>query len=523
MVKAYSYLRFSTGDQMHGDSIRRQKTKAEDYCKANNLQLDTELKFQDLGVSAFRGSNIAVGKLAEFLHCVSTGIVPQGAYLLVENLDRLSRQTARKALRTLEQICEAGITVVTLNDGRKYTAENLDEDPLSLMISILTFMRSHEESSRKSDLITEAWKGKRLKTDVKLTARCPAWLQLSQDRKSFLPIPERAKVVRWIFDLFLKGSGHTQIVKTLTTEGVEPFGNGLKNKRGGVVWHTSYIRRILQTPAVYGEFTPHIMVAGKRVPLEPMPGYYPAVIPELDFQRASELSKNKGITGRTSKELRNIFSMVGKCPTCGQRMIRICKNSEKGWEYLVCSHAKQGEKSTCKYVAVRYQPLESRFINVLKIALPSMPEQDGHHNEYLQEMVQLRYKATRMETTLQRYNDLLLNNPELPETTIKAMRALESEKVVVDKAIKVKALEVRGMSRTVVLNQRKELIAVLHAVKLDKKRTNALLRGLCKEIQINKEKIVMTFSNGTVLNIYCVDSDRLFDWQVAPIERVKAA
>ena len=131
---AYSYLRFSTPEQAKGDSLRRQLALAEAYAKRNGLQLDAELSLRDLGVSAFRGANAAVGALGAFLKAISDGLVPKGSLLLVEALDRVSRQTARKAVRTLEEIVEAGITVVTLNDGKAYTLESLNGTDFLLAI-----------------------------------------------------------------------------------------------------------------------------------------------------------------------------------------------------------------------------------------------------------------------------------------------------------------------------------------------------------------------------------------------------
>src|SRR5437867_263377 len=112
--KAYSYVRFSTPEQMRGDSLRRQTRKAEVYAAAHDLVLDNELTFQDLGVSGFRGRNAGTGRLGDFLEAVKEGLVPRGSYLLVENLDRISRQAARKALRVLEEIVDSSITLVTL-------------------------------------------------------------------------------------------------------------------------------------------------------------------------------------------------------------------------------------------------------------------------------------------------------------------------------------------------------------------------------------------------------------------------
>ena len=84
--KAYSYLRFSTPEQSKGDSLRRQTALADDYAKRHSLTLDTELTLRDLGVSAFRGDNLAVGALGAFLKAVSDGPAPGGTVLLVEAL-----------------------------------------------------------------------------------------------------------------------------------------------------------------------------------------------------------------------------------------------------------------------------------------------------------------------------------------------------------------------------------------------------------------------------------------------------
>src|SRR4051812_17590900 len=102
-TRAYSYLRFSTPEQQKGDSFRRQSSMAASYAAHHGLELDEHLTFHDLGRSAFRGQNLAeAGRLGDFLEAVRSGLVPSGSVLLVEQLDRISRQAARKALRVLE-------------------------------------------------------------------------------------------------------------------------------------------------------------------------------------------------------------------------------------------------------------------------------------------------------------------------------------------------------------------------------------------------------------------------------------
>ena len=117
--KAYSYSRFSHPEQAKGGSLGRQLERAKAYAETHGLELDNELTFLDIGVSAYRGANVETGRLGEFLSAVKEGLIERDSFLLIENLDRLSRNKPRKAIRLLEEICEAGITVVTTADGMR--------------------------------------------------------------------------------------------------------------------------------------------------------------------------------------------------------------------------------------------------------------------------------------------------------------------------------------------------------------------------------------------------------------------
>lgn len=223
--KAYSYVRFSTPEQEKGDSLRRQTAAAEAYAHRHGLELDDKLTFRDLGVSAYMGANEETGRLGEFLAAVEHGDIKPGSYLLVESLDRLSRNKPRKAVRLLERICEAGITLVTLDDQRVYTEEVLDEDQTALMVALLVAMRAHEESAKKGRRLAQAWENKRANAAATpLTATSPGWVRLRDDRSGFDLIPERAQVVQRIFSMTLEGRGQHTIAETLNREGIPVFG-----------------------------------------------------------------------------------------------------------------------------------------------------------------------------------------------------------------------------------------------------------------------------------------------------------
>ena len=361
--RAYSYLRFSTPEQLKGDSVRRQSTAAVKYAADNGLELDTELTFEDLGVSAYRGLNSEDGQLGAFLEAVTAGAVPRGSYLLVENLDRLSRQTARKAMRTLESIVDEGGTLVTLNDNRAYTADALNDDPTALLMSILVFMRANEESATKSKRGRAAWFGKRIKakdSGVPLTSKSPAWLRFNNDTQSFDVIPDRAALVQEIYQRCAAGEGQNTIAQSLNQRCEATWG-------GGAQWHVSYIAKILSNPAVIGVMIPRSVDYAdghkRSVPHDPIEGYYPAVVDRELYSRIQAIrSRPSAHRGPSSKSIQNILAGLARCPKCDGTMTRVTKGSRSkaGSPYLVCVSAKTG--GGCSYKAVKYGSIEDAII-----------------------------------------------------------------------------------------------------------------------------------------------------------------
>jgi len=368
MPKAYSYLRFSTPEQSKGDSFRRQTEGSRAYAKKHGLDLDESLTFKDLGVSAFRGKNVQEGALGAFLRAVESGKIRRGSYLLVENLDRLSRDTVRTAFIQFTGILERGVNVVTLTDGKLYTAAKMDSDFGDLMFSLTTMFRAHDESALKSKRLSAAWGAKRDRAQAdgkKLTARCPAWLTLASDRKSFTVDSTRRKVVQRIFEMTIAGHGKSVIARRFNAEGLPTFGNS----EG---WHTSYVQKILESESVTGLFQPMRIVVKDhkktRVPDgDPIPGYFPPVVDRATFERARRSRTSRRIpTGRKGESFSNLFSGLATCGNCGAPMHFVNKGEgSKGGAYLVCSNARRAV-SNCKAKAWRYGPVEALLILCLE-------------------------------------------------------------------------------------------------------------------------------------------------------------
>jgi len=484
-VKAYSYLRFSTPEQMKGDSFRRQASLAKDYAARHDLELDDTLTFHDLGVSAYRGKNAETGQLGAFLQAVREGMVQPGSYLLVESLDRISRLAARKALRVLEEIVDEGVTVVTLSDGRAYDKAALDGDPMSLMLALMIFIRANEESATKSRRLKASWLGKRLTArEKKLTARCPAWLTLNENQ--FVVNEGRAEIVRMVYRLTAEGVGQHKIAETLNLEGVPCFGSAKH-------WHRSYIKKLLGNSAVIGRLVPHEIgyEEGKRLrhALEPIDLYYPAIVPE-ELYEAIQAQRTAGRAPivRVGHAISNMLAGLAKCPRCGGTMTRVSKGSKgrSGKPFLVCQKAKAG--AGCEYHSVPQEQIEQTLTRSVADWLGDRPSGGESLNAQLEEA---RGDLSDMDGMIEAVLRQVAMGPS--PTLSRRLAELEGKKEALEKTYRDLLHQYEAASSASIKARSKALRASLEKAPLDKAEANALLRQLLTSVTIDHESQELEF------------------------------
>lgn len=383
MPTAYSYVRFSTPAQREGDSLRRQIVAAEKHCEEHGLTLDTSLR--DLGLSAYKSEHRAKGALGSFLIRVQHGEIQRGSYLLIENLDRLSREQVMVAFDLFRSIISAGITVVTLSDKRAYSEASINENWTDLIITLGAMARAHEESATKARRIREAKAEARRKARDEgrtLTKSMPPWITLAEDQR--VVVEARAEIVRQIFQLADQGMGRTLIVRWLHQNKIAPWGKG---KRASDGWHETFITRLLKGRAVLGEFQPHTFIDGKRVPDgEPILGYFPTIVDAALFARvnAHAAARKAMMGGRRSEKLANLVSGLTKCRECGGTMRYREKRPEgavvviAGKSYvkphadasLICSRAERHSGGCSNRAGIAYHSFEKALLDsTLHLAL----------------------------------------------------------------------------------------------------------------------------------------------------------
>jgi DNA invertase Pin-like site-specific DNA recombinase len=345
-----SYLRFSLAVQSKGDSSRRQTNLAETWCEKNGQTLTDRL--DDKGISAFRGRNASEGNLSAFLELVKAGTVPEGSTLLVEELDRLSRQEPEESLHLFLSIVRSGITLVTLNTGDVFRKGEIDMG--KLMIAVVKFATAHDESAKKSFRLSAAWKNKRSKIGSKpITNIVPKWLTIRDSK--VVTVPEKVAAVVQIFAWAMQGHGHGAICRKANNE--------LKSIGRKPYFVRSYVAKILHNRAVIGEFQPHSIVYanGKktRQPAgEPIQGYYPAIVTEDIFNAVqTRMQKNAG-SGGPNGEWVNIFKGLLHNAEDGSRL----HVQDKGCgRRFVSAAAIEGRQGAADYLGIPVTHFESAF------------------------------------------------------------------------------------------------------------------------------------------------------------------
>jgi DNA invertase Pin-like site-specific DNA recombinase len=449
-AKCYSYIRLSSKRQLRGDRLQRQLQDSQKYALEYGLELVDE-SFRDLGVSALRDANVLEGSLGRFIDAVKAGKVAPGSILLVESLDRLSRQQVRKGLSLFLTIIELGVTIITLKDGQIYSPDRCEMS--ELLISVMILSRAREEAETKGKRVADAWAAKRrsARNGKPMTAECPAWLRLDKKRNKYEVIEERAEAIRLIFEESVSGIGNYSITRRLNEKRIPHIGNA----KG---WRSSYVAKILKNRAVLGEFQPHRWVDGsRRVPDgDPVQNYYPQIIDEASFYRVQQgLAQRRGKGGRKGGDvLRNLFSGLAYCAYChGKMKFENKGDGPKGGFYLACDTARRGlgcEKGT----RWRYDEFEQSFLAfVREVDLAPLVNDDSNKRAVLNhEIAALKGELVERDAQRDRTFELLQRTTSSADYVARKLDEIEKGRAELKVTLEKRERELLGLDgvRTVV-------------------------------------------------------------------------
>ena len=398
--KVISYLRFSTDRQFDGDSYRRQTQLTEDWCRKNGYELLE--KFEDTGVSGFHGLNTKEGgDFHRLLNLLKLGKIETGTILVVENLDRISRQKPLSSISIIEEVLSHGIEIQTLFPEVRYTKEYTQLEVLQMVFSLIG---SNSESLKKSNRLKEVWKNKRDQIQnnqpVKLS-RIPSWLEQNPKTLKIQKVKWKCETVKKIFQLFSKGQGYQTILIYLNSNNIKPI--------SGKKWGLSYIKKIITSPSVIGYTHLYNLVidekTGKKTRVkttdEPVKLYPPIVTKRLFEKCQSRLSKTT-TPGRVG--FVNLFpTSIIKCGRCGGKLNIFKNDSGPRSRRFLCVRNKW-EKNCPNGVGYPYHELEVTFLkHVSEFEVGDIFDSENHEQSI---------KSTRF-TLEQKSNSLIKLNKEI--------------------------------------------------------------------------------------------------------------
>lgn len=407
---AHLYARFSTKIQAKGHSRQRQIDSYTDYC--NRHQYSVGNLYIDEGKSGFTDDLKHRTELNRLLSDVANGRISSSSAVIIEGFDRLSRAKLQSALKLFLEILDTGLTLITLNDGCKFTS---DSDMTDILVSVIHLSRAHSESEMKSIRLSKVW-AKKLedaKSGKVITKRVPAWIDVigKGDNASFR-LNQMAEAVREMFMLTIAGHGVMSTCKQLNSM-LDDGHKGLKPDKGDY-WKRSSVRRILKDRSCYGNwmFKGHELV-----------DYFPAVISFQTYKRAqlaiASRTKSCGTLTRTGsapsnskstkkeelmQERRNLFGSW-YCHHCGSNL-RHVGGTEKSKARIRCTGTDIG--ICTQWHDVKYSRFEYRILEALLEMDWSVATDDDTFDERStieQELVSVNLSIDNLVTAISMTND----------------------------------------------------------------------------------------------------------------------
>ncbi|MBB1583214.1 recombinase family protein [Serratia sp. OS31] len=358
MRKCFLYSRVSSDAQISGDGLVRQEDKLKQYLLQNaerlNLStIDYEI-LVDSGISGWKGSNMgdtaALGQL--FMRVESDEI--DDSVLIVESLDRFSRENPFRVAGYISKLAEHGIDIIDVENNLVIGPSN----PWSSTISSIIANRAHEESTLKSKRIKAAWDSRRKKAKESgqyMIKNTPFWIDVLDDK---YVVNANASIVREIFDLYLQGYGSFTIAKKMNE-----VGKIIRDKR----WSTPKICALLRNPRCNGDFISNSLERnyekGTSSSTEHViKGLYPKIVTDDEFtlvlNRLDGNHKNRRV--RNDRKV-TILNGLLKCSICGEALT---VRAAGAYRYVGC--LKTIEKGGCYSKPIRYDALEKIVVNHIR-------------------------------------------------------------------------------------------------------------------------------------------------------------
>lgn len=423
-----SYSRVSTlkqvGKNKTGLAQQTEQAMLDKLSHKYGLPIDSRA-FSDKGKSAFKGNHLEAS-FGRLLTLIDNGEVAKDSIIAISNLDRLSRLEVNRSMELMLSIINRGVRVYTSVDDKLYESgsANLSVD---LILSILIFQRSHEESATKSKRLVGANKkrvmdfldGKRSKDGYPFIlpfGAIPFWMKIvdTDEGKVVMPDDKYVECAKTIVKMFQDGNGAPTITDYLRKHYPEKV--------------FSDVGQLTRNDALAG--VRECTVEGKKYRLEDY--YYPIMTMDELHQLRALRKKRKAKPVNSQK-----ITLLGgqgllRCNRCGELLFASTHTRKDGRKAKVRSLYFCGGRKV-KRNGCELPTTESLMIDWSILGL-------GNHNlwsmfpnlkeSHLKEIDALQHEVDALEKDLEKATELFFsgNMPQAVATKLSQMEEAKAEK-----------------------------------------------------------------------------------------------
>lgn len=348
MIKAVAYCRYSPGRNQREESIEAQLRAIREYAKANDMVIVKEyIDRAETGTDDDREN---------FKRMIRDSERRLFEVILTHKVDRFARNRYDSAIYK-RRLRENGVKVI-------YVAQPISEGPEgALMESVLEGMAEYYSKN----LAQEVMKG--LKENAYDCKFCGGIPPLGYDvdpvSKKYVINQTEAKIVTYIYTMYLQGKGYMEIISGLNATGArtktgKKFG---KNSIYEILRNEKYTGTYIFNRApkkVNGKYNRHIKNNEKDI--IKIPGGMPEIIPREVWESVQKIMDSKKHQGKKSEEV-YLLSGLLRCGICGSPMAADTrKMKDRGTAYYYYRCYKSNGKVKCTMSAWAREDLESMVI-----------------------------------------------------------------------------------------------------------------------------------------------------------------
>ncbi len=356
--KVAAYARVSTDEEDQTNSFDNQISEYKNQI-ANNKQWEFAGMYADKGISGTQIKN-----RENFINMINDAKEGKIDLILTKSISRFGRNTV-DIIQTVRELREINVAVF-------FEKENIysDDPKIDFFLTIMSSIAQEESRSISSNI---KWSYKKRFKEGRILLNPKNFLGYGKDENGKIYIiPEEAKVITMIFNIFTQGHTAHEIAQILMKEKI-------KTIRGNKKWDAQSVLRILQNEKYAGnallqktvtlDYLTHKRVVNDNHEAQ----YYvenshPGIISNETFElvqkRIETLYANRATTRATNSK----YPLTGLvyCTNCNRPMKRHIHGYGRSSERVVlnCNHAPQ-LKINCDRGTVRSDMVESAVLDVI--------------------------------------------------------------------------------------------------------------------------------------------------------------